>query len=561
VYWLFGPAGSGKTTIAYTVARRFEFAGDADDTTILGGNFFCSRLFDETQRANPIVRTIVYHLALKCKPFADALCHSGRFETIHHNVRSQLEGLLIGPWDECKAARLADRSLPAQYLIIIDALDEIDGRGGSEFLRVLLNVIDEHRLQGLKFFATSRPDPDLVTHLESFENKMLYHLEQVPIEEAQADIARYLKTSLPDFALRPEMENVVVQAAGLFIYAATVVKYLEDYELPEQEEILAKLQSSSDLAILKTSDGTSLLDDLYLQILSDAFHDLQPDVRSRRLQILYTFLCTAERTSTSIVVDLLFSSNNTNSTFSHTLIADKILQRLHAVLYTEHSKVLWYHKSFPDFLFDRNRSKEFWCNQAEHHRRLTDSCFLFVKTLRFNIASIPSSFSLDSENSALPGEVERNISPVLSYSCRNWDHHLSGAACSDSGPLCGTLTDFLQLRVLFWIEAMNLLGSCGLCDPMLRMAHNWTMKVSTIMVIEILTSFFSMSMTHYRKTSPRLHLSQCIFAEVRPHCRPRTFISLRWRHGLGIPSSLWDGGVTSLEFRDLPMLQCVAGQY
>jgi len=483
LYWLFGPAGSGKSTIAYTVARRFEFAGDADDTAILGGNFFCSRLFDETQRANPIVRTIVYHLALKCKPFADALIHSGRFETIHQNVRSQLEGLLVGPWDECKGARLADPSLPAHYLIVIDALDEIDGKGGSEFLRDLLDVINKHRLEGLKFFATSRPDPDLATHLDSFANKQFYRLEQVPIEEADSDIATYLKTNLPDFALRPEMEKLVEQAAGLFIYAATVVKYLEDYELAEQEEILDKLHASSDLAILKTSlDGTTLLDHLYLRILLDAFQDLQPEVRSRRLQILYTFLCTAERTSTSIAVELLFPSNKTKSAFSYTSVADKILGCLHAVLYTEDDKVLWYHKSFPDFVFDRNRSKEFWCDEAEHHRRLTDSCFIVMKSLRFNIANIPSSYSFDSDNSALAGEVSRNISPVLSYSCRNWDYHLSAAECSDSGPLCGTLSDFLQIRVLFWIEAMNLLRSCGLCDPMLRTARKWLMKVSFIMM-------------------------------------------------------------------------------
>ena len=49
VYWLFGQAGSGKSTIAYSVARRFEFAGDPNDTVILGGNFFCSRQFEETR--------------------------------------------------------------------------------------------------------------------------------------------------------------------------------------------------------------------------------------------------------------------------------------------------------------------------------------------------------------------------------------------------------------------------------------------------------------------------------------------------------------------------------
>ncbi len=105
-----------------------------------------------------------------------------------------------------------------------------------------------------------------------------------------------------------------------------------------------------------------------------------------------------------------------------------------------------------------------------------------MKGLRFNIANIPSSYSFDSDNSGLAGEVERNIPGVSSYSCRNWDYHLSAAGCSDSGPLYGILSDFLGLRVLFWIEAMNLLRSCGLCDPMLRTADNWLMKVSVIMM-------------------------------------------------------------------------------
>jgi hypothetical protein len=77
VYWLFGQAGSGKSTIAYTIARRFEFASDADDTIVLGGNF-CSRQFEETRFETRIIRTIVYHLALRCKAFADALSHSGK---------------------------------------------------------------------------------------------------------------------------------------------------------------------------------------------------------------------------------------------------------------------------------------------------------------------------------------------------------------------------------------------------------------------------------------------------------------------------------------------------
>ena len=165
IYWLFGPAGSGKTTIAYTIAHCFELA-TPEDTIIFGGNFFSSWQFEETRFATHIIHTIMYHLALRCKAFANALTHSGKFDTINQNVCAQLDGLLIGPWQASESARLTKLLTPQpQYLIVIDALDEIDGTGGSELLCDLLNVINENHLNGLKFFTTSWPDPNLITHV------------------------------------------------------------------------------------------------------------------------------------------------------------------------------------------------------------------------------------------------------------------------------------------------------------------------------------------------------------------------------------------------------------
>jgi hypothetical protein len=305
IYWLFGHAGSGKSTIAYTIARRFEFAGDCNDTVILGGNFFCSRQFEQTRLSSYIIRTIVYHLALKCKPFADALYHSGRLDTITQNRRTQLDGLLFGPWEESEAARRVDKSTPAHYLIVIDALDEIDGTGGSDFLRALVNVINQSNkkcLSGLKFFVTSRSDPDLVAHVKSLKRKQLYRLQDVKEEEASADVLTYLNASLPRFVGRPEMDRLVAQAAGLFIYASTVVKYVEGYPSVEHEERLSTL-FVSDATNQQNSEET-LLDSLYHQILFDACRSFQ----SRHyLNILHTFLCSAERTSTSLVAELLLS--------------------------------------------------------------------------------------------------------------------------------------------------------------------------------------------------------------------------------------------------------------
>ncbi|KAF5327850.1 hypothetical protein D9619_004969 [Psilocybe cf. subviscida] len=226
VYWLFGHAGSGKSTIAYTIARRFEFAGDPNDTIILGGDFFCSRHFRQTRESKYIIRTIVHYLAHNCKPFSDALPSGDLDSIINRNHDFQLEHLLFGPWQKSEAARHADTSMPQHYLIVIDALDEIDGEGGSEFLRALVsavNKINNKYLDGLKFFVTSRSDESLVNHVKQLQQKQLYHLQDVKPEEAYDDVATYLRASLPHFK-GPEMDQLVDQAAGLFIYAATVVK-------------------------------------------------------------------------------------------------------------------------------------------------------------------------------------------------------------------------------------------------------------------------------------------------------------------------------------------------
>jgi len=53
------------------------------------------------------------------------------------------------------------------------------------------------------------------------------------------------------------------------------------------------------------NDATILIDALYRQIMADAFSKFKDEFLTCRLRILYTFLCTAERTSTSIAAALV----------------------------------------------------------------------------------------------------------------------------------------------------------------------------------------------------------------------------------------------------------------
>ena len=484
VFWLTGQAGSGKTTIAYTIAKRFEDDDNVNQHTVLGGNFLCSRQFQETQAQTHIVPTIAYQLAHKCQSYANALHVADKFNAVNHDVSSQMKDLLVGPWQLSEATRNPELLELPPYLIVIDALDEIEGNGGSSFLRDLLLAINEHDLRGLKFLVTSRSDPKVAALCKSFASEAVCRLQDVPIEEAKSDIETYLKSQLPGLAGSSEFTELGQRAGGLFIYAATVVKYLtplDSITVKEQTEMLKDFLSNL-YEPVSSNDATYLVDELYRQIMCDAFSKLSGNVLTRRLHTLYTFLCTAERTSASVVAALVPDGDED--------AARAVLRDLHAVLYTQDDQVFWYHASFPDFIFTQARSNfcidkkdfTFSCNKPAHHSLLGNSCFCIMKSeksgLRFNMGNISSSFLFDHDNAvALSEQVNQNIGAALRYSSHYWTHHLPSPQSINTDNLRCCISEFLQIRVLFWIEAMNLLGLRNRCTPMLQFARQWVLKV------------------------------------------------------------------------------------
>ena len=242
VFWFTGQAGSGKTTIAYTIAKLFE---NANQHTVLVGNFFCSRQFPETQAQTRIIPTIAYQLAHKCESYADALHVANKFDAVDHEVAIQMKDLFVGPWQWSETT--CPPELPP-YLIIIDALDEIKDDKGPSFLSDLLKAIKGYDLRGFKFLVTSRSHPEVAALCESFTSEVC-RLQHVPIKEAKSDITTYLKTKLPKLARSPEFADLGRRVGGLFIYAATVVKYLTpraSITVTEQTTMLKGFLSKSD---------------------------------------------------------------------------------------------------------------------------------------------------------------------------------------------------------------------------------------------------------------------------------------------------------------------------
>jgi hypothetical protein len=152
---LTGNAGSGKSTIANTVCHYFdkddEFLDD-EMPNILQATYYFSRQFEDTRRQKYIITTLVYQLARHSNPLR-VLCLTLTNSTRWRYPLRNCKAVLSGPWQESADDRPHD--LPP-YLIVVDALDEIDEGGGlatghSSFL----SLVDSVKMMKLLHFATT----------------------------------------------------------------------------------------------------------------------------------------------------------------------------------------------------------------------------------------------------------------------------------------------------------------------------------------------------------------------------------------------------------------------
>ena len=190
VFLLDGEAGSGKSTIAHTIAEHF--AGIAG----IGGGpitFFCSHKFSDTREQVYIIPTIAQQLGLQSKSFASALLNAAPTVLAMKDISMQMDQLLSKPWKTSEEAHGAD--FPP-FLVIVDALDEIDGGLGFTFLDRLLDTVKNGNLCGIKFLITSRPDRHFRHSSEPSLPLEAFSLYDIPKCDLESEIFNYLTAKL-----------------------------------------------------------------------------------------------------------------------------------------------------------------------------------------------------------------------------------------------------------------------------------------------------------------------------------------------------------------------------
>ena len=478
VFWLNGLAGTGKSTIAQTLAETSFSDGK------LGASFFCSRDFEDRSDIQNIFPTLAFQLAYRYPQFRRELLPSLRAnpEIGRESLCFQLETLIIGPF---KTTRIPT-------LIIIDALDECkDEEPGCAVLSVLSRYIDQ--VPGVRFFITGRPEPRIRT---GFRLELLrpitevLKLHDVERSSVDGDIKLFLETRLNDIAKTRSdcdfMENwpssydidvLCKKAAGLFIYASTVVKFVTSpYHLPtERLTLIISLPHST------SHEGKSGIDLLYTQVLDQGFREVGLDEQ----ELYYRFRLVV---GAALLVFYPLSRRTLSELLKHCGTPSHIsntLRSLHSLLLIPTSEVdpiCSFHKSFPDFLTDPGRCKDkrFFVDPSIHHTDVLFSCLdLMKERLRRNICDLDERLTL-SEVKDLPTRRESCIGSALEYACRFWAKHLM--KIPNNGPhvkrVQESVDEFFTTRLLFWIEVLSLTGNLTFGVYALHDIDQWYLSVS-----------------------------------------------------------------------------------
>ncbi|KAG8766590.1 hypothetical protein FRC12_006773 [Ceratobasidium sp. 428] len=441
IYWMNGMAGTGKTTIAYSLCKELEHSQG------LAASFFCARQIQECREVNRIVPTISYQLSRFSLPFRAAV--SQVLETdpdvCNQPVLDQFRQLILEPLLK------ANDALPTSLVVVVDALDECDDNRGAEILKSLLLYA---RDLPVKFFVASRSDASILDSMRRQTGDYtpvelrLHDLDRSTVEE---DIRTYLRTKIVShMQLSAAHFDILVKQSGvLFIYAATVVRYIESNNFSRATKRLKEVLASDSIGLVYDKDKG--INALYSTILAAAFEgpDLNKSDRTDMKQILNTVVCAQEPLSVGTMAGMLGFDSETVRAALHPLLSVLQVSDTTQVITT-------LPESFSDYLLDKSRSDAFHCDPKKHNACLTQICFdrINMPNPPFNICGLESSYMFDKDVPDLSTRIKKAIPEELRYACHYWGVHIILA--QDSQALAGMLLRFLSDRFLLWLEVVKL---------------------------------------------------------------------------------------------------------
>ncbi|KAJ3535227.1 hypothetical protein NMY22_g6579 [Coprinellus aureogranulatus] len=285
ILWVTGPAGAGKTAIMGSVADECQKAGT------LAASFFFSLSSGSPDRVSK--QRFITTLAYQIQQLASLKGHmsSGILSTIDddpaifgRDLKVQMEALIL------KALRGLDwpciSTSPSPLVIVIDGLDECQGSPHHghdsqrskeadqlDILSVLLQALNDPTFP-FRILIASRPEPWI---RRFFSTSLQGRIAEIFLDdkyEPDKDIELFLLSKFAELRRRyhhlpsnwpseDDLATLVTNASGQFIYATTVIRFVDNPAHPPQAQLGIVLTSKH----TDSSNPLEPLDALYTSIL------------------------------------------------------------------------------------------------------------------------------------------------------------------------------------------------------------------------------------------------------------------------------------------------------
>jgi NACHT domain len=461
ILWITGSPGAGKSAVASSMVSKLSMSRR------LGTSFFFRR--EEVMLSDPAAlwRTIAYNLAYRDVTFREMVIKALNEKAVDPDwpaIDLHYKFLIEEPFTETYA-NSAPKDIP---IIVIDALDECSNHSHGQAL--LDTFVQWSRLsKKFKLIVTGRDDRMPEPFRAACKQVVLRTGVDVDAQ-ANNDIRRFFEnrfselssSSFTEWPGEQTLQILTERAAGLFIWAETVIKFL-DQDMPNNQ---------LDLILNGTSVVGDNLTKLYRQILLMGFQHIKSlqSLESCRLVISAIVL-----TKTPLHRDDLhkFVSLPRPSIMF-------VLKKLSSVISigTTDKRIRINHLSFSEFLCDPQRCpQEFIIYRGKENYNIAMACFKRMKAeLKFNVCDLTTSCLRNDEVEGMLERINTKVPDSLSYSCRFWAAHIQDTTSVQEDHislLLHEVKEFLYCRLLFWLEVMSLIGKVLAANTALLTVIPW----------------------------------------------------------------------------------------
>jgi len=355
---------------------------DSQFNHLFAASFFFGRGKDGRDKADYLIPTIAYQIAIS-SPRIRQLINKALIRDpfiLDKSIDAQLRYLITNPLRQV-AHELSPSGCFHSPTVFIDGLDESDGHDSQRhILNAISTAVFTDHIQ-LRFLVASRPEPQIS---ETFSTQPLYqcHYHITLDNDCYEELEQFFRSQFDEMRERrvdllsveypwpseADLSTLVYRASGQFLYASTVVRFVDSDMAHPTHQLALILQGQS--------AAFSNMDDLYTQILESCL------CQESLPRFLSTILCSGNLLTVANFADVSGLRRD------NVLLVLRCLPAIIRVgwlrqqdlpdgwplqefmqIYSPAVKV--HHISFLEFLVDEGRSKKFHVNRstADHETR------------------------------------------------------------------------------------------------------------------------------------------------------------------------------------------------